>query len=412
MSSPLIDRISDGEEVEFGTDGWFTNPRSADSDSDGVSDRNEIIGSTLCGSVTDPTRADTDDDGYADNVDRYMGDAVLRVTIMEYKTRENVNWGDDDCNIFFVIRYSDQELSTKRLYAHTDVLYYPGWAYDIDIAETTTSVSLEFLAVGDNAVLTGDDEKLDVSPSGNLDHDVTWDMVYNSTTLSFQGSKDTFDHDTDAYMKVKLERAVTEKARVIIINGTGEDGDYGLDVVSTGIYRYSADDQVYLVVLNVTGTSAHFQSGMNAIVLPRAIALQCQLNDTLYDLQNVGNTPLSGASFYSTNVSSTSASAHIIAVISKNVTASQAEPILRMLTHNSTGARIGNNVTISSTALYLLHLTNNILSAIPTSVMSSGMGEGPNYYSIGSVIGDIAGMVFDFLDIQNSYYWIPILCDT
>jgi len=305
--------------------------------------------------------------------------------------------GDDDCNIFFVIRYGDQELSTKRLYAHTDVLYYPEWAYDIDIAETITSVDLEILAVGDNAVFTGDDEKLDVSPSGNLDHDVTWDMMYNSTTLSFQGSKDTLDHDTDAYMKVMLERAVSEKAKVIVINGTGDDGDYGLDIVSTGVYRYSADDQVYLVVLNVTGTSAHFQSGMNAIILPRAIALQCQLNDTLYNLQSIASSPLNNASFYSTDPLKTTASGHIIAVISKNVTASQAELILTMLTHNATGGRIGNNVTISSTALYLLHLPNDILSAIPTFVMNSGMGEGPDYYSLGSVIGDIAGMVFDFL---------------
>ncbi len=391
------DSIEDGEEVEFGTDGWYTNPRASDSDSDGVSDRNEIIGDVPCGFATDPTRADTDDDGYDDNVDLYMGDAVLRVTIKEYKTREDVNWGDDDCNIFFVIRYADQELSTKRLYAHTDVLYYPEWAYDIDIAETITSVDLEILAVADNAVLTGDDEKLDVSPSGNLDHDVTWYLSSDPYILSFQGSKDTLDHDTDAYMKVMLERAVTEKAKVIVINGTGEDGDYGLDAVSTGIYRYSADDQVYLVVLNVSGTSSHFHSGMNTIVLPRAIALQCQLNDTLYDLQNVGNTPLSGASFYSTNVSSTSASAHIIAVISKNVTASQAETILTMLTHNATGARVGNNVTISSTALYLLHLPNDILSAIPTSVMNSGMGEGPSFLDPLDTICDIAGMVFDFL---------------
>ncbi|HNU36348.1 MAG TPA: hypothetical protein PKJ15_07095, partial [Methanomassiliicoccales archaeon] len=272
------DSIEDGEEVEFGTDGWYTNPRASDSDGDGVSDRNEIIGSAPRCFATDPTRADTDDDGYADNVDLYMGDAVLRVTIMEYKTREDVNWGDDDCNIFFVIRYGDQELSTKRLCAHTDVLYYPEWAYDIDIAETTTSVDLEFLAVADNAVITGDDEKLDVSPSGNLDHDVTWALSSIPYILSFQGSKDTLDHDTDAYMKVMLERAVTEKAKVIVINGTGDDGDYGLDIVSSGVYRYSADDQVYLVVLNVTGTSAHFQSGMNVIILPRAIALQCQLN--------------------------------------------------------------------------------------------------------------------------------------
>jgi hypothetical protein len=38
-------------------------------------------------------------------------------------------------------------------------------------------------------------------------------------------------------------------------------------MVSAGIYRYSADDQVYLVVLNVSVTSAHFQSCMNAINL-------------------------------------------------------------------------------------------------------------------------------------------------
>jgi hypothetical protein len=88
---------------------------------------------------------------------------------------------------------------------------------------------------------------------------------------------------------------------------------------------------------------------------------------------------------------------HVIAVISKNVTASQAEAILTKLTHNVTGARIGNNVTISSTSLYLLHLPNDILSTIPTFVMNAGMGEGPNYLDPLGVIGDIAGMAFNFL---------------
>jgi len=86
------------------------------------------------------------------------------------------------------------------------------------------------------------------------------------------------------------------------------------------INRAIADNQVYAAVLNVTGTSAHFQSGMNTIILPRAIALQCQLNDTLYNLQNIGSSPLNGASFYSTDPVKTTASGHIIAVISKNVT--------------------------------------------------------------------------------------------
>jgi len=120
-------------------------------------------------------------------------------------------------------------------------------------------------------------------------------------------------------------------------------------------------------------------------------------HDIDYVVADIASSPLNGASFYSTDPLKATASGHIIAVISKNVTASQAETILTMLTHNTTGGRIGNNVTISTTSLYLLHLPNDILSAIPTSVMNSGMGEGPNYYSLGSVIGDIAGMVFDFL---------------
>jgi hypothetical protein len=94
--------------------------------------------------------------------------------------------------------------------------------------------------------------------------------------------------------------------------------------------------------------NARFQQGMNTIILPRAIALQCQLNDTLYNLATLSSgDPLYGASFYSTNSLSAEASAHVIAVISKNVTATQAEAILTKLTHNATGARIGNNVTIS-----------------------------------------------------------------
>ncbi|MDD1772003.1 MAG: fibronectin type III domain-containing protein [Methanomassiliicoccales archaeon] len=391
------DGLSDGEEVNFGIDGWYTNPRSSDSDSDGVSDGNEVSGITLCSYVTDPTRADTDDDGYNDNVDRYMGDAVLRVSILEYRTREDINY-DDDRTIFFVIKYNGEMLSTKRMAAHTDTLYYPGWTYDIDIAETVTSVSVIFYAVADNAgTVPGDDIKLDVSSTSNLEHTVTWTLSTTQYQTSFQGTCGWLDNDADGYMKVGLQRTVAEKAKVIVVNGTGDDGDYGLDQVSTGVYRYSADDQVFLINLNVSSANARFQQGMNTIILPRAIALQCQLNDTLYDLQSIGSTPLADASFYSTDQDSASASSHVIAVITKNVTYQQAEAILEMLTHNSTGARIGNNVTISSTSVYLMHLPKDILSSIPTSITNSGLGGAPNFFDPLDVISDIANLVFDFL---------------
>ena len=296
------------------------------------------------------------------------------------------------------IAFFDGLLNVAMVEESTDTLYSPGWTYDIDIAETVTSVSVIFYAVADDAgTIPGDDIKLDVSSTSNLEHTVTWALSTTQYQTSFEGTCGWLDNDADGYMKVGLQRCVAEKAKVIVINGTSDNGDYGLDAVSTGIYRYSADDQVYLINLNVSTANARFQQGMNTIILPRAIALQCQLNDTLYNLQSIGSTPLAGASFYSTDQDSASASSHVIAVITMNVTYQQAEDILEMLTHNSTGARIGNNVTVSSTSVYLMHLPNDVLSSIPTSVTNSGLGGAPNFFDPLDVISDIANLVFDFL---------------
>jgi hypothetical protein len=75
-------------------------------------------------------------------------------------------------------------------------------------------------------------------------------------------------------------------------------------------------------------------------------------NGTLNSLSSTSSTDiLHSVVINSTNISSTSASGHVIAVISKDVTATQAEAILTKLTHNLTGARIGNNVTVTPTSL-------------------------------------------------------------
>jgi hypothetical protein len=205
-------------------------------------------------------------------------------------------------------------------------------------------------------------------PRYNIDEDSTnkYNAYWVISSTPFIGEGQDSGGSYDAYLKIKLEKAVAEKARVIVINGTGDVGDSGLDTVSTGVYRYSADEQAYLINLNVSSASTHFEQGMNTIILPGAIALQCQLNDTLYNLASISSgDPLYGASFYSTDSASNSASGHVIAVISKSVTASQAEAILTKLTHNATGGRIGNNVTISSTALYLLHPIDGTMPSIP-----------------------------------------------
>jgi len=72
---------------------------------------------------------------------------------------------------------------------------------------------------------------------------------------------------------------------------------------------------VYLINLNVSTANSRFQQGMNTIILPRAIALQCQLNDTLYNLASISSSdPMYGASFYSRDTAIISASGNVITV--------------------------------------------------------------------------------------------------
>jgi hypothetical protein len=342
------DGISDGEEVDLGTDGWATNPRSTDSDGDGVSDNNEIAGSTLCASPLDPTRNDTDDDGYADNVDRYLGDAVVQVTIMEYKSKEDINGGSTR-NIFFMVYYddADQKFATKRKSASTDTLYTLNWKYDIDVPETATTGAFRFEAVADNAGTLGDDIKLDAASGDDRHYSVTYTLSSGSQTITTEGQQTgywpLYDQDADAYMKIKLERQVKDKARVIVINGTdGQGGDYGLYKVGTNNYRFNADQQVYMIHLNCSTSNSRFQQGINTIILPRAIALECKLNYTLSHLGSISSTnALYGADFYYTNSSQSVSSAHIVATISKSLTATKAEELLLNRTKSQLRAPFG-----------------------------------------------------------------------
>jgi|GEM_PF-6100063 len=67
--------------------------------------------------------------------------------------------------------------------------------------------------------------------------------------------------------------------------------------------------------------------------IPRSIAIDSQINQTQGDLGTVSQTPLHGAAFSFVNGSANSSS-HLITVISKDMTAPQAEELQHMMTHN------------------------------------------------------------------------------
>jgi subtilisin-like proprotein convertase family protein len=390
------DGIPDGEEVNLGADGFVTNPRLADTDGDGLTDWNEVNAHTPCGVVTDPTRNDTDDDGCPDNLDRFLGDGVVEATIMEFKSLQDINGGNIH-PIFFVVTYNGNSFCTKRIMdATTNTLYTPGWRYDVDVPETATSVAFDFEAVADDAGFAHDDIKLDAAPGDPCNFHIDYDLTQPNWVGSSQGTMGSLDGDSDAYLKIKLEKQIKQKARTIVINGSDDNGGYGLYEASDGSYRYTADEQLYMIHLNVSDGNSRFQQGINTILLPRAIALACKLNYTLSHLQSIQSTdPLYGASFYYANDSQSLGTSHIRAVISTNLTAAKAETLLYDLTHNSTNARIGNNVTMPTTeALYFLHLPSDVLSSIPSIIVNDGLGPVTNYISLGHEFSNIAQFLF------------------
>jgi hypothetical protein len=163
---------------------------------------------------------------------------------------------------------------------------------------------------------TFDDILLDIGPGSERNFSFTYTLG-STYSASSEGTMDLFDFDADAKLSVSLTTAVKTRAKVIVINGTGDEGDYGLYSVGTDNLRYTADQQVYVLQLNVSSSSTHFQQGINTVILPRAIALDCQLNYTLSHLTSLSSSdPLYSAQFCSADSSKVVSSANIVAMIS------------------------------------------------------------------------------------------------
>ena len=385
-TNPLVadtdgDSILDGEEVNMGADGWITNPVFIDTDSDYVTDYNEIHGNTVCGQPLDPTYADTDGDGYGDSADKYLGDMMLHVRFYFFNAWEDINNGNTH-NIFFTLAYDGVTLSTARLNnVQTHVNQNFALDYYIDASEVGTSKSFVMTAVADDAGGLNDDIKLDCESTnaGATDYPFTFNFADGIKYVDAHGEDDGWiNQNSDCEVMMFIETVVRSKANTIVINST-EDSS-GLYVASDGSYRYNADEQVYMIYITTPGASAHFAAGVNAIIVPRYLALESQLNETL--VTNPGTSELSGASFYATDAAQASSSGHIVAVIEKSMSNSDAEALLGRLTHapGPGNEQIGNSVVISQNNIYLLHLPKDIQSRIPYVGMSSSpLGAPTNY---------------------------------
>lgn len=378
------DGISDGEEVELGTDGWKTNPMSRNTDDDGLYDGKETIGFYRAGmfTKTDPTRADTDGDGSPDGIDiRPLGDAVVKLKLTSFKLDDTICelWGgiggSTTPSTFFVLGSGNTTYFTSRFESIKDSYVSTGLQYYFNIDDNASSIDIDVQAWADNVEWGTGDYQLDIGSRGGNGYSnrIEYDVSAVPQRFDCDGISDG-DDGRDGRLIGVVETLTLPRVNTIVVNGT----DYGLEKYG-GEYRYTADEQAFLFYLNCSDSKGQFVKGLNVIIVPRAVALASELNHTMFNLDTVGEGhPLHDASLSITNKSADMASAHVIAVISKNVTASQAEAILSMLTRDVNGDRVGNGVSVTSSQLVMMHLPLDVLNYVPlTGVQSSPIGNRP-----------------------------------
>ena len=390
------DGLLDGAEVNNGTC-----PMLADTDGDGLTDYNEIHGITPCGQPTDPLRTDTDADGYADNVDKYMGDMMLKLSILGYEPTDDVNYGSNHQFFFTVQTDGTTTFNTARFSASTNSYASPDLVYYIDASDIATSTSFFLQNWADDAGTVGDDIRMDISPVNGV-MDLGFTYSYSTPLLEIWSvgdhSGEWIGGHSDADVYLTVEKVIQQHSHTIVVNGTGNNS-YGLDKVGNA-YRYSADDQVYVLDLICSGSDSTFCSGVNTIILPRSIAVNSLLDQYLSNPSTItSDNPLYGAAFAYTNQSAASGSGHVIAVISQSLTYQAAETLLTMLTHGPGNAVVGRGTVIEDPdMLYLMHLPIDVLRTIPmVDMQGSALGYDVNIIDIAHYIVGIAEFAFNML---------------
>ena len=106
---------------------------------------------------------------------------------------------------------------------------------------------------------------------------------------------------------------------------------------------------------------------------------------------------------YDTNTGASTSSGSVIMVISVSLYKYQAEQLLSMLTHSSSNKRVGDNVTVSGSPVYLMHLPKDVLTSVAAQdIHNSAFGSSPQYLSW--------GMLYDFFVAVVTLPYTLVVC--
>lgn len=364
------DGLTDKEEIEPGKDGYVTDPNMWDTDGDGWSDGYEVARGT------NPLNVDTDGDGVWDPYDvDPLHNLLVAVTI--YRVHHgNPAWTPTLAGVVNV--NGDYTYATPHVGATEDwvcLVWFLGAClsseyrtsvfydtYYADVPDDRWGVSLKVQGWSINT-LRNDDLLVDRSITYTLGSGTYWEQAWSGDGLHWV----SYDIRT-----VYLDKVHT----LAITDGTATAQD------QYGTYRYVGQSRFTVLILRASSSYGQIQQGFNVIVVPEAIFNNTYLRARLQSSQSW---PLGQATFYDGDKSQAKMSEGIAGLIAGDLAGSDAWQVLQWLLQDSSGASAYQVVDVTG-RVFALNLPQDVVRVIPwVGFENSPTGDMP----VGSILGKI-----------------------
>lgn len=397
------DGVNDYEEINPGNDGWTTEPYIWDTDTDGWNDGYETEVK-----FTDPTRADTDRDGVIDSQDiDPLHNLFLRITIQTLAKLDN----QIDHDVFVGVTYDSKSFFTPHKYAANSGDWYVTFnkVYTIDapdkINQHLVPITFSAYQLRDTWNPLDYDHEFNLVGGSSMEYSMSYDLTGSThnfmTSANVNSDSNDITQKWNASLNLNIVTTYADRINTILLNST--EGQSLLLANNDGVHtawRYTGENKFYVAILNVdSSATGTFTQGYNALLIPRKVFLDSDLNHTLRttaasDLPAyIGQL---GFGLYDDSQSKTTGS--IVATLtgpkgsSVYTTGAQANDILNRLLVNVGGQRIIAQYRIVTTQLVTLNLDDDVLKVVPfKDVRFDDTGAGPTNFW-GSLINFIAGI--------------------
>jgi PKD repeat protein len=395
------DGVNDYEEISPGNDGWTTEPYVGDTDGDGWGD-----GTETKVKFTDPTRADTDRDGVIDSQDiDPLHNLFLKITIQTLAKLDN----QIDHDVFVGVTYNSKSFFTPHKYAANSGDWYVTFnnVYTIDAPDRLNQrlVPIIFSAyqLRDTWNPLDYDHEFNLVGGSAMEYSMSYDLTGSThnfmTSTNYNSDANDITQKWNASLTLNIVTTYADRINTILLNSTEGQSLYlaNNDGIHTA-WRYTGENKFYVAILNVdSSATGAFVPGYNALLIPRKVFLDSDLNHTLRAANNIpAHIGQLGFGLYDDSQSITTGS--IVATLTGPkgtavyTTGAQANDILNRLLVNVGGQRIIAQYRIVTTQLVTLNLDDDVLKVVPyKNVRFDGTGAGPTNFW-GSLINFVVGI--------------------